>query len=287
MMLSRRAVLVCAVVVLVSLAGCSASKLGGSGDSGVGDRADENRGDAVKQEQESKQSDGLDAPTQRVVIRRGTITSRVSEFESARENLTEMVRKQGGYVSDSTEYNRNSDAATATHGRVVYRVPAKNFTVVFEKIKQEGKTQRSSTNTTDVTDRVADLDARLKNLRAQRDRLRALYNNASDTEAVLSVGDRLSSVQERIERLKARRKALNDQITYSTITVELSEPAPTDEKPSQWYETGVIDAFLDSVNGVVVVARAFVVGIAYILPYLIAFGLPLAVLGVGVRWWRE
>lgn len=283
MMVRKRLVIVC-VVVLVVLAGCSGSDLMGSRDGDVGDSQPE-RGAAPEAEDQS--SDSSDAPAQRVVIRNGTVHSRVSDFDAARENLTEMVRDRGGYVTDSNEYTSGSNETRHTSGRLVYRVPAENFTTTFEEIKREGRVTRSHTNTTDVTDQIADLDARLKNLRAQRDRLRTLYEQANETEDVLAVGERLSSVQGEIERLEARRQALDNRVSYATITVELTEPTPTEDEPSAWYETGVLAAFLESVSGVVVVARAVVVGTAYVLPYLVVFGLPLVGLGVLFRRWRD
>ncbi len=283
MVVRKRLVIVC-VVVLVVLAGCSASDLA-SRDGDAGDSQPE-RGAAPEAEQDQS-SDSSDAPAQRVVIRNGTVHSRVSDFDAARENLTEMVRDRGGYVTDSNEYTSGSNETRHTSGRLVYRVPAENFTSTFEEIKREGRVTRSHTNTTDVTDQIADLDARLKNLRAQRDRLRTLYEQANETEDVLAVGERLSSVQGEIERLEARRQALDNRVSYATITVELTEPTPTKDAPSAWYETGVLAAFLESVSGVVVVARAVVVGTAYVLPYLVVFGLPLVGLGVLFRRWRD
>lgn len=283
MMVRKRIAVVC-VVVLVALAGCSASDLA-SKDGDVGDSQPE-RGAAPEAKQDQA-SDSSDAPAQRVVIRNGTVHSRVTDFDAARQNLTEMVRDRGGNVTDSNEYTRGSNETQHTSGRIVYRVPAENFTSTFEEIKREGRVTRSHTNTTDVTEQVADLDARLKNLRAQRDRLRTLYEQANETEDVLAVGERLSSVQEQIERLEARRQALDDRISYATITVKLTEPTPTGDEPSAWYETGVLAAFLESVSGVVVVARTAVVGTAYALPYLIVFGLPLVGVGVLFRRWRD
>lgn len=90
---------------------------------------------------------------------------------------------------------------------------------------------------------------------------------------MLAVGEQLSSVQEQIERLDARRQALEDRVNYVTLTVTLEKPTSTDDEPRAWYETGVLDAFLNSIDGVVVAARALLVGTAYALPYLIVFGL--------------
>ncbi|MFB6177986.1 MAG: DUF4349 domain-containing protein, partial [Halobaculum sp.] len=89
----------------------------------------------------------------------------------------------------------------------------------------------------------------------ERERLRELYRNASDTEAILAIERRLSEVQGKIERLKAQRKELRRRVALSTIRVELREPEPEPEPdPSgqQWYDTPVVAAFLNSANGVVV-----------------------------------
>lgn len=284
MMNSKYLAIVC--VVLVSLAGCFGADLTGSKDSDVGDSSLEQQSDPSKSdgEQASAETSGVNAPAQRAVIRNGTVHSQVSDFDDARQNLTAMIRKQGGYVSDSTERTVGSTENQHINGRIVYRVPAENFTVALNRVKREGEVIRSRTNTTDVTEQIADLDARLKNLRAQRNRTRTLYEQANNTEDVLAVGERLSSVQGRIERLKAQRQTLNEQISHATLTVVLEEPVPTEDEPNEWYGTGVLDAFLESVSGVVVVARAFIVATAYILPYLVVFGLPL--LGLGALLWR-
>jgi hypothetical protein len=137
----------------------------------------------------------------------------------------------------------------------------------------------SSTSTQDVTEQVVDLQARLENLRAERERLRELYQRANDTEDVLAVERRLSEVQTEIERTEARLQSLERRVAYSTITVEMREPRPDRPAPDQWYDTPVLAAFLDSVHGVGVVLRAVVVGFAYAAPYLLVFLTPFAVAG--------
>lgn len=112
----------------------------------------------------------------------------------------------------------------------------------------------------------------------QRERLRGLYANASDTEATLKVQKRLSATQSQIERLQGQLNSLRGQVAYSTITVELSEPAPEPTRET-WYDTGVLDAFLSSIDGVITTLRAMVVALAYLGPYLLVFGLPLVTIG--------
>ena len=218
----------------------------------------------------------------RIMIRTGTVRLEVENYETARRNLTRAAERRGGYVSDSTERNERYGNETRTTGRVVLRVPKGNFSGLVDAAKAEGEVLEATTGTTDVTDRVVDLRARLKNLRAERDRLRTLYQRANDTETVLKVGERLSNVQGEIERTEAKLRSLEARVAYSTLTVELREPHPDPSvyrTHERWYDTSLVTAFLDSVDGVGVALRAAAVGFAYALPYLAVFGVPVAVVG--------
>jgi hypothetical protein len=283
----NRSVTVFALVFLVALAGCSGGLMSDGGDGGgkpAASSAVDSNDRAAKNKAETTRTE-INAQAQRALIRTGYVRLKVANYDNSRINLTQAVKERGGYVSDSSERVHRVDNTTWTSGRIVFRVPAENFSVFFQRMKKEGKVQQSNTNTTDVTDRVVDLEARLKNLRGQRDRLRKLYNQANDTESVLAVGEKLSDVQGKIERLEARRRALAKKIAYATVTVELHESAPKKDVVGNgpFYEMGIISAFLESVNGVVVTVRAlFVVG-AYLTPYVIVFGLPLLGLGVVLR----
>ena len=280
------------LVLLVLLAGCGGSAGGAEVSGGGGDSATVAETDVEAQRAEdgggggaaggdggdAAQTDGTVA-TGRSIIRTGEVRLRVENFEAARANLTAAVEARGGYVSDSTQQIHDRGEESWTSGRVVLRVPAEEFSSTMTVVENEGRVLESSTSTQDVTDQVVDLQARLDNLRAERERLRELYQRANDTEDVLAVERRLSEVQTEIERTEARLQNLQRRVAYSTITVEMSEPRPDRPAPDQWYDTPVLAAFLDSVHGVGVVLRAAVVGFAYALPYLLVFLTPFAVAG--------
>ena len=307
-MVSKRTLSVVGLVALVVLAGCggAGNAAGGGGDAGYeqatgGDAAQAEATGAPTQEADVQADaggsggadggdDGSDATDDRAIIRTGTVAVEVTDFESARSNLTTTVQGYGGYVSDSREDRREIDNETWTRGEVVVRVPSENFDAAVDDARALGAVQSVETNSRDVTDQLVDIEARLENLRAERDRLRTLYDRANTTEDVLAVQRELSDVQQEIERLEARQQSLEDQVAYSTLTVRLAEPRPTPDRvaPDRWYDTPVVSAFLQSIDGVVVVARALVVGFAYALPYLVAFGVPLALVsGVVLRYGRR
>lgn len=277
-----RTVLAVGVALLVVLAGCGggANVAGGNGapeagGSGGGDAASE----AEKRTAESSGGGSGDSSTivTRARIRTGEITLRVQSYDAARSKLTTLAESHGGYVSDSAEQTHSRGNATWTTGHVVLRVPSEDFSAVFSEAKKKGTVRSASTSSKDVTDKLVDINARLENLRVQRDRLRELYEQANDTEDVLRVSEKLTQVQREIERLEAQKRNLKHRVAYATITIELREEKPESEpepEPKQWYETGVIAAFLESVSGVLTVLRALVVGLAYVAPYALAFGTP-------------
>lgn len=278
-----------ALALLLVLAGCS----GGAGDAAqtAGGNDGGEKGAQERQAADDSQSDSQGANTevrQRSVIRTGTVAIRVDSYDNTRSNLTQATRQFGGYVSDSSEQVHTRENQTWATGRVVLRVPKENFSALLTRAKEAGEVQKAGTSSNDVTDKLVDIEARLTNLKAQRDRLRDLYEEANDTENVLAVQERLSEVQTEIERLEAKRKSLERQVAYSTITVELNEERPERDDPNpdedQWYETGLFAAFTDSVNGVVVVLRSLAVMTAYAAPYVLAFGVPL---GGGYAIWRR
>ncbi|WP_224337014.1 DUF4349 domain-containing protein [Haloprofundus halobius] len=282
MRVSSRTIATLAVTFLLVTAGCAASdSSGGAAGGQSGDFATSGGGDggAATEAAADGETANAEGDTQfaqrREIIRTGELRMQVDELEPARDNLTAAAAARGGYVSDTSVSNRGEGNDTWSEGRVVIRVPQENYTSMLDAAKAEGDVQYEETTTEDVTDEVVDLEARLENLRAERDRLRELYDQANETEDVLAVQRELSDVQSEIERLEGRLQSLEQRVAYSTLTVHLEEPRPEGlYDRAAWYDTGVLSAFLDSVDGVGVTLRALVVGLAYAAPYLLVFGVP-------------
>jgi hypothetical protein len=281
-MRGNRPLVAVGLALLLVLAGCTGGGNAGgtaqqaalSGDDGgeaMGTSAPEAEGTAAAQS----------APGDRKWIYTADARLRVDEFDSTRANLSATLAEHGGYVGSSQVSTEERNNETYHDARIVYRVPTENYSAFVEAVRDEGTVLNFEENAKDVTGQHADLEARLENLRAERDRLRELYEEANDTEDVLAVQRELSDVQGEIESTEARLEALENQIAYATVTVQFHEERPdVTYETENWYDTGVIAAFLESVGGAITALRAFVVGIAYALPYLIAFGVPLAALGV-------
>lgn len=285
--------LVLAVVVLVVLAGCGGAQsgsdvadsgdaeatvpesasdgAGGSGGSGDGGSADVEDG-------ADSESFNARAKTQaRYRIKTATIQMQVDSYENTRTTLVSETRSLGGYVDSESSDRHTRGNQSWKSGTLILRVPTEDYDTLLATIESSGTIEHKETKTKDVTERVVDLKARLKNLKAQRDRLRTLYDEANETDEILRVGERLSEVQGDIERVEGQLQVLENRVAYSTVRVHIEEEPPKpDDPPEQdaWYETGAFTAFLESIQGVIVLGRMLVVGFAYAAPYVLALGLP-------------
>lgn len=285
-MAHRTALATLLVVALLVTAGCSAGSdsLPGAGGDAAQDataaRGDGGSSGAATEAAGDHADEGTPVANDRKLVRTAELTMRVDSFESARSNLTATVRSHGGYVGDASMRTEEYDNETYAEGTLVLRVPVENYSQLLRAVEGEGTVLNSNENVDDVTREYVDLEARLENLRNQRDRLRELYEQANDTEEVLAVEERLSNVQGEIERAEARLQTLENRVALATVTVRLHEERPAGEplERTRWYDTGVVDAFRQSVDGVVVTVRALAVAVAYATPYLVFFGVPVAAL---------
>lgn len=190
-----RSLAVIALVCLLVLAGCSGGGGGGDGVDGGENLAKRASGGG------SGAATGGDRPVaksaqtgnahalqrQRALIKTGHIRLEVENVTQTQQRLSTATRRLGGYVGASSVQTRTENGQNITTGKLVLRVPSQNFSTLYDRVKAAGTVLSARMNTTDVTDQLIDLKARLESLRAQRKRLRNLYANASDIDAILKI----------------------------------------------------------------------------------------------------
>ncbi len=182
----------------------------------------------------------------RKVIRTGKLEVVVSTYESARTQLEEIVKASGGYI-DSTHVERaESRVSDAT---IVIRIPADSFESVLPELRQLGEVASETTNAADITDQYVDTEARLASDQQLEKRLLELATARNgNLEQILGVERELARVRGEIESFQGHLKMWNDQVSLSTLSLELSTKRaelPPPEPPTLGSQTK--GAFHDSV----------------------------------------
>jgi hypothetical protein len=105
-------------------------------------------------------------------------------------------------------------------------VPVDAFEAILRELKGLGTYRGERSSTEDVTTRYVDLRGQLTAWRAQERVYLRLLGRARSIGDVIAVQNQLQQVQSNIERLQGQVNHLEDQSSFSTIVLVLTEPAP-------------------------------------------------------------
>ncbi len=83
----------------------------------------------------------------------------------------------------------------------------------------------------DVTNDFIDSQSRLRNLRGEQQRLLTLLSSTTSLGDILSIEQKLTDVEGQIEELEAHLNALNGQVTYYMVSINLQPITPTSTPP--------------------------------------------------------
>lgn len=168
----------------------------------------------------------------RLIIKNAEMRLLVEDTDTAIDRTTQVVADVGGYIISSRVWYEERWGETHKFSTITMGVPVDDFERAMRRLRDLSM-QVLDENATgeDVTDEYVDLDSRLKNLEATRDRIREFLAEAKTVQDALKVNEELSKVEEEIEKVQGRMNYLFDRAAYSTITVnlepEIIEPTPT------------------------------------------------------------
>jgi tetrahydromethanopterin S-methyltransferase subunit B len=193
------------------------------------------------------------------------------------DRATDVVtRGEGTYVGSSTSVPGQGPAS----GQVTFRVPVDAFEAILRELKGLGTYRGERTGTEDVTNQYVDLRGQLTAWRAQERVYLRLLGRARSIGDVIAVQNQLQQVQSNIERLQGQVNHLEDQSSFSTIVLNLTEPgAAGAAQPRGRLER----AWATAVSGLGVMAAAALVALVWLTPVAVLAGLVLLLLRAARR----
>jgi len=210
--------------------------------------------------------------TDKKVIKNGDLTLKVENTEKSAEKISEIVKAKNGEVFSTNFYERVKGQKS---GSITVKVPVGKFEETLTEIKKVA-TQVVSESTTgqDVTEQYSDLQAQLKNKKAEEQSFVKILDRAGEIDDVLAVTRQIARVRGEIERLEGRIRFMDSQTDMSTITVSLSEdieiaPVQNDWRPWQVVKKSFSDLINNMQDFVDDMIRFVIVGIPSLIPFLV------------------
>ncbi len=180
----------------------------------------------------------------RMISYSSRIVLEVEDIGSSLRDIRNIASRHGGYIS-SLVYNMGGSLGSAY---IVLKVPTENYRVALNELSDLGKVVEIREEANDVTMQYIDLEARLRNLRAEEARLLELLNKAQRVEEILKIEELIMRVRGEIERLSSQLMYLKNRVEYSEISVKLIKPRVIEPKPSPWPEFNIEKILADALR---------------------------------------
>ncbi|HRP70405.1 MAG TPA: DUF4349 domain-containing protein [Turneriella sp.] len=164
--------------------------------------------------------------TARMVVYVGQIAVEVFELKEKTTALEALAKNLGGFIE--------SNKTTEDYARIVLRVPVKRFNEALESISNEGRVLSREVSAADITKEFSDLETRLKNNIAVRERLYTLLKSAKKVKARLKILQEINRITQLITADEERLKNMASAASYSTViaTLQLFKSPTTIRMPS-------------------------------------------------------
>jgi hypothetical protein len=211
--------------------------------------------------------------TGRQVIRTASITLSVPNVTRTAADVRSITAGVGGYAGSE---NTRSDQADFT-----LQVPTTTLDQVLDRIAALGKVTDRGEQAQDVTKELVDVRSRVATQQASVDRVRALLAKATTVGDVVTIEGELATREANLEALEQQQAELSAQVAMSTVAVHIGQSHTTPPPPpAAAAGGGFVGGLSAGWHSFVAVLRGVVMVLGALLPYLLGFGVPAALV-----WW--
>lgn len=201
------------------------------------------------------------------LIQTGSARVRVDDPEAGLAAVRTKIQELGGRLDNiGTSTTDGHVSATMT-----LRIPSDKFDGFLQYLDDLGKVESTNVSVSDVTLEYRDTEARIKTLEASIAGLRELLEKSASVEELLAVETQLTSHQSELDGLKAQLRVLEDQVSLSTLDLEL-RTSFTYESPDDSFSSAFREGWQNLVN--------FAKALVRMLPLLLVW-----VLAIGAAYW--
>lgn len=189
--------------------------------------------EAKPDKKEKSQSENVDPKipvNKKKIIKDGNISVKTKDIITGKKNIDEVLKQLNAYYE--TEDLQNDDQRISYNLRV--RVPAENFEKLIATLENgKEEVQSKSIQARDVTEEFVDIESRLKSKREYLNKYMSLLTRATTIKDILAIEENIRIIQEEIESREGRLKYLTDQVSFSTLSINLFSEKEYVYKPEQ------------------------------------------------------
>ena len=236
----------------------------GQGDNGSGTAGTEGSDSALRAQDGQK------------IVYTGNLKIQTLEYEKSASSIRRKIREYGGFTESENESDDNrtwyyEDSSGSRRSlSLIARIPSEKFEEFMDSLSGDGKILSRSMNAENISQQYANKENYKKALEKEQERLLAMMDKAGTIEEMIAVEERLSEVERQLNAFKTDLSAMDKDVQFSTIYIDLTEVKRYTEEPHvTTFGERIENAFDDAISGFVNLCQGIVLFAVRYFPYLI------------------
>lgn len=172
------------------------------------------------------------------------------DYNSSINELKNLMNQYGAFIEYENEWNNGGSKNTPSlhNYNATIRIPVENYQAFLDGMGNLGDLKNKSQNVENLSQEYSDLSAELEVLEAKRDSYISMMKEAKtldDMESLLMIDERLTEVEVSINRIKTRINNINNDVSFSYITITINEVREYEAPAAETFGQRVSQAFKD------------------------------------------
>ena len=216
--------------LLLLFTGCSASSKGNSNEMLYSNDTADQYTPTVEESDAGTglgtQSGGMGDRDLRKIIYNASMDITADDPAAAMRAIVEKAAALGGYVANSS--TSNDDDGTS-HVYLTIKIPFDKLDALVAQAEGTGRVDDYRLSSDDISLDYYDVEARLKNAKAEEAQLLAILEQCTSVEEILEVRESLTSVRGDIESYQAQINLWDHLVAYTTLDIRIDRTPKTQE----------------------------------------------------------
>lgn len=215
-------------------------------------------------------------PADRKIIWNANLEFQVKDVDEATKDISQLCTKYGAFISHMDLTSSNYEVMN----RMTIRVDDASFNKLISDIKGTSTfMRRAEIRSNDVTEEFIDVESRLKTKKEVRERyIDILRNKSGEIKDVIAAEEAIRKITEEIEAKEGRLRYLQNQVSLSTINLEIYQKVDFTAEP-ETFEKGFFTKVKESLQ----IGWEIIIEILLLLIKI----WPLVLIAIGLLVWRR
>lgn len=226
------------------------------------------------------------------IVYTGELSIQSLEYDKSAAGIRAKIKQYGGFSESESEsdkdyywYSSSSSSGNTRNLSITARIPSENFEAFMNSLEGEGKVMSRSMNAQNISQVYASKENYKQALEKEQSRLLEMMDKAGTIEEMIAVESRLSDVERQLNSYKTDLSAMDKDVQYSTIYINLKEVKRyTETVDTTTFGEKIRFAFEDAINNFTGFCQNVILFVVGNFPFLILFAILLVIL---FRWFGK